>query len=185
MDIGQLLEQCRQGNAKAQEWVYYTYATPMFRLCYRYCKSQPEAEDLVHKGFFKFFEHLPQFQFRNEKSLAAWIKKIMVNECLMYLRQTTNFNLTCSLNEKEHHPDVSFKAESDTHFSAEAIYSYIRELPTGYRTVFNLYELEGYSHKEIADRLQISELTSRSQLSKAKALLRQLLTNNNLHHATG
>lgn len=144
-----------------------------------------EAEDLLQKGFFKFFEHLSDFQFRDEKSLAAWIKKIMVNECLMYLRQTTNFNLTSSLNEQEGSAEISFVAEADTNFSAEAIYSYIRELPLGYRTVFNLYEIEGYSHKEIAGRLQISELTSRSQLSKAKAMLRQLLTRNNLHHATG
>lgn len=185
MNLCQLIEQCRQGNAKAQEWVYNTYANAMFRLCYRYCKSQPEAEDLSQKGFFKFFERLPDFQFRDEKSLVGWIKKIMVNECLMYLRQTTNFNLTCSINEKNGAAEISFDAEADTNYSAEAIYSFIRELPVGYRTVFNLYVIEGYSHKEIAAQLQISELTSRSQLSKAKAMLRHLLTKNNLHHATG
>lgn len=185
MDTGQIIKKCQLGDAKAQEWVYNAYATAMYRLCYRYCKSQLEAEDLLLKGFYKVFEHLPAFQYRDEKSLAGWIKKIMVNECLMFLRKTTNFNLTCSLNDQERASEISFEAEANVNFSAEAIYDFIRDLPVGYRTVFNLYVIEGYSHQEIAARLEISELTSRSQLSKAKSMLRRLLTQNNLHHATG
>ena len=185
LDSEHLIKRCRQGDAKAQQWVYDTHATSMFRLCYRYIRNQTEAEDLLLQGFYKVFEHFATFEYRNEKSLAGWIKKIMVNECLMFLRKTTNFNLTCSLDEDRAAQEQSTAAEPESSLSAEEIYTLIRELPVGYRTVFNLYVLEGYSHKEIADQLQISEFTSRSQLSKAKATLRTLLTKNNLYYAAG
>jgi len=170
---------CRQGNGKAQKHLYDAYATPMFRICCRYVKDQYEAEDVLLKGFHKVFTNLPAFEPRTPKSLAGWIKKIMVNECLMALRKTNNFNLSSLSDDLP----VATDENLDSHLSAEEIYGLILELPAGYRTVFNLYVIEGYSHKEIAEQLQISELTSRSQLSKAKATLRNLLTKNQLNCA--
>ncbi|KAA5545092.1 sigma-70 family RNA polymerase sigma factor [Adhaeribacter rhizoryzae] len=151
----------------------------MFRLCLRYIRNQAEAEDAFMKGFHKVLTNIKQLLYRDDKSLDGWIKKIMVNECLMVLRKSNNFNLTTISDDLKIATDVT----PDSNLSAEAIYALILELPTGYRTVFNLYVLEGYSHKEIADQLGISELTSRSQLSKAKAVLRELLTKNNLKYA--
>jgi RNA polymerase sigma-70 factor (ECF subfamily) len=175
----QLIAECRQGNVKAQKYLYDMYATPMFRLCCRYIKHQPEAEDVLLQGFQKVFLHIGKVEYRHEKSLEGWIKKIMVNECLMFLRRSNNFNLTSISDELA----VPAETMTDSNLSAEDIYALVLELPTGYRTVFNLYVLEGYSHKEIALQLEISELTSRSQLSKAKAVLRELLTKNNLRYA--
>ena len=179
MKGAQLINGCQKGNAKAQKHLYDAFATIMFRLCCRYVKDQPEAEDVLLKGFQKVFTGIKSFEYRDDKSLEGWIKKIMVNECLMLLRKTNNFNLT-SISE-----DMPVLADIDleSNLSAEDIYALILELPAGYRTVFNLYVIEGYSHKEIASQLQISELTSRSQLSKAKALLRNKLTNNQMHYA--
>ncbi|MGV3588429.1 MAG: RNA polymerase sigma factor [Adhaeribacter sp.] len=174
-----LIKRCQEGDAKAQKSLYDAYATPMFRLCLRYIRNQAEAEDAFMKGFHKVLTNIKQLLYRDDKSLDGWIKKIMVNECLMVLRKSNNFNLTTISDDLEIATDVT----PDSNLSAEAIYALILELPTGYRTVFNLYVLEGYSHKEIADQLGISELTSRSQLSKAKAMLRELLTKNNLKYA--
>ncbi|MFC6996959.1 RNA polymerase sigma factor [Rufibacter roseus] len=175
----QLIRQCRQGDGKAQKQLYEAYATPMFRICCRYLKDQHEAEDALLKGFQKVFTNLQGFEYRTDKDLAGWIKRIVVNECLMVLRKANNFHLS-SLSE-----DLPILVEEDIYstLSAEDIYGLILELPNGYRTVFNLYVIEGYSHKEIAEQLQISELTSRSQLSKAKAMLRNLLTKNQLNFA--
>ncbi|GEO05618.1 DNA-directed RNA polymerase sigma-70 factor [Adhaeribacter aerolatus] len=174
-----LIKLCQQGDARAQKCLYDAYATPMFRLCLRYIRNQGEAEDTFIKGFHKVLANINQLLYRDDKSLDGWIKKIMVNECLMVLRKSNNFHLTSISNDLELPADFSL----DSNLSAEAIYALVLELPTGYRTVFNLYVLEGYSHKEIATQLEISELTSRSQLSKAKAMLRELLTKNNLKYA--
>lgn len=174
-----MVSNCRQGDAKAQKYLFDAFATPMFRLCWRYIKDQSEAEDTLLTGFQKVFSSIKSFEYRDDKSLENWIKKIMVNECLMRLRKTNNFNLTSISDEMPVLSDIDL----ESNLSAEDIYALILELPAGYRTVFNLYVIEGYSHKEIASQLQISELTSRSQLSKAKAMLRVKLTNNQMHYA--
>lgn len=179
MEEEQLIRLCKQGNSKAQKQLYEAYATPMFRVCCRYVKDQYEAEDVLIKGFYHVLTHLHSFEYRSEKSLAAWIKRIIVNECLMALRKTNNFNLSSISDDFEAMAEVDL----DSNLSAEDIMALIVELPPGYRTVFNLYVIEGYSHKEIGEQLQISELTSRSQLSKAKAMLRILLTKNQLNCA--
>ena len=175
----QLIKLCQQGDAKAQKCLYDAFATPMFRLCLRYIRHQAEAEDAFMKGFHKVLTNIHLLRYRDDKSMAGWIKKIMVNECLMFLRKSNNFNLTSISEEME----IPAEVTPDGNLSAEDIYALVLELPTGYRTVFNLYVLEGFSHKEIAEQLSISEITSRSQLSKAKAVLRELLTKNNLKYA--
>ncbi|SDM08705.1 RNA polymerase sigma-70 factor, ECF subfamily [Catalinimonas alkaloidigena] len=174
-----LIAQCRNGNPKAQRKLYDRFATPMFRLCFRYLKSEVEAEDALLAGFEKVFRYLDRFEHRGPHSLENWVRRIMVNEALMALRRQTNFP---ELLESESEALLIAVPATST-LEAEELYNLVRQLPVGYRTVFNLYVLEGYSHAEIATLLGIQEGTSKSQLSKAKALLRQLLQKHGITHA--
>ena len=176
--IEQLLHQCIAGDSRAQKTFYEHYANKMFRVCYRYVKNEPDAEDILINGFLKVFKHLPNLDYRGERSLEAWIKRIMVNESLMFLRKNANFRFVDD-SQANH---IGMSAEVPYKLAAEEIYSLILRLPVGYRTVFNLYVIEGYSHKEIASQLNISENTSKSQLSKGRALLRKLLEKNGIHY---
>lgn len=174
-----LISKCQKGDRQAQKCLYDTYASYMYRLCCRYIKNQYEAEDVLIKGFHKVLIHITNFEYRDEAGLVAWMKRIMVNECLMMIRKANNFNLIPLTEEME----VPVEVPPDNQLLAEDIYALILELPANYRTVFNLYVIEGYTHKEVAAQLQISELASRSLLSKAKGLLRTLLLKNNLNYA--
>ena len=122
-------------------------------------------------GFHKFFKNLSSFNYQGDAALFAWIKKIMINECLMFLRKKTVFNIVSDSVAEE----VSLEEEALNNLSAAEIFGLVIRLPVGYRTVFNLYEIEGMAHKEIASLLGISEGTSKSQLSKSKALLQKML----------
>ncbi len=166
---------------RAQQTLYERYAARMYRICFRYVREELQAEDLLISGFMKVFNRLDQFEYRNDGSLEAWIKKIMVNESLMYLRKRYNFNLVTEA--EAHHLEADTTLESQ--LAAEEIYALILGLPTGYRTVFNLFVIEGYSHQEIAEQLNISENTSKSQLSKARAALRNLLLQHGFTHENG
>lgn len=165
-----VVEMCKENNRFAQNRLYETFAGRLFRLCMRYVQQQEEAEEVLMNGFLKFFRGLPDFEYRDDNSLEVWLKRIMVNESLMHLRQRKALPVFADSDEAEvglYVPDHSI----DT----EAIYATILELPTGYRTVFNLYIVEGYTHEEIAKQLNINIGTSKSQLSKARAMLQQLL----------
>jgi RNA polymerase sigma factor (sigma-70 family) len=143
----------------------------MARLCLRYVKDKDDVQDILAEGFIKVFKHLQKFEYKGEHGLEAWIRKIMVNECLMSLRK------------KRGHVSLEF-SESDTELvqpggigsEATEIIGLIRTLPEGYRTIFNLFVIDGYSHQEIADLLGISASASRSQLTHARNKLKQLLT---------
>ena len=156
------------------------FANRMFRLAFRYIKSQVDAEDVVITSFTKVFKGIQTFKFQEEGSLEGWIRKIVVNESLMWLRRRHNFNLTESLDEGMPEPDLAQFSQLE----ANDIYKMIAELPTGYRTVFNLNVVEGYSHQEIAAMLSVAESTSRTQLFKAKALLKKMLTKEGFHYGT-
>ncbi len=166
------------GDSRAQQMLYEQFANRMFRVCFRYLKEEWQAEEALIKGFLKVFQHLSQFEYRGDTSLEAWIKRIMVNESLMFLRKKHPYHLITETQADTMESDLA--PDSDLH--AEEIYALILQLPTGYRTVFNLYVIEGYSHHEIASQLNISENTSKSQLSKAKAALRHLLTKHGITH---
>lgn len=175
MDLGKIIQECKQGSAAAQKYLFDEYAERMLVVCYRYVKNREDAEELMLNGFFNFFKHIRRFNYEGESSLLPWLKKIMVNECLMFLRKKNVFHLAAENEVKE----IPANEEILSGISAEDIYKLILELPTGYRTVFNLYVIEGMSHKEIAGALHISEGTSKSQLSKARSLLQQMLLQNN------
>jgi len=133
--------------------------------------SSAEAEDMLSQGFMRVFNAISDFEYRDLRSLTAWIKRIMVNECLMGLRKSVNFALV-SLSD---HEEISYQDHGLERMEVQDILSSLNALPVGYKTVLSLFAIEGYSHKEIADALQISEGTSRSQLNKARKLLKEKL----------
>ncbi len=171
----QLVTLCQEEDPGAQEELYGLFANKMFRICLRYLTKEDEAEDAMIKGFVKGFNNIHKFEYRGKGSLEGWLKRIVVNECLMELRrrkmQTTTLDQVMEIEEQ---------ANAIANLQAEDLYSIILRLPNGYRTVFNMHIIEGYAHKEIAEKLNISENTSKSQLSKAKAMLRRLITENEL-----
>jgi RNA polymerase sigma factor (sigma-70 family) len=169
--LTEVLEGCQKGHNKAQRSLFSVYYNTMFTICIRYVKEQTDAEDLLSQGFTKVFKNIAKFQYEHEYGLQAWIKKIMINECLMFLRKRNNFYLV-PLTEAD---EVSIEDVQLAHIDANYIYQSIAELPVGYRTVLNLYVIEGYSHAEIGTLLNIKEATSRSQLNKAKEALKHKL----------
>jgi RNA polymerase sigma factor (sigma-70 family) len=172
------INECRKAERKAQQQLFEQLYPSMFRVCMRYVNRDADAEDCLMRGFMKVFQNLEKFKYEGEHSLFAWIRKIMVNESLMFLRQRNNFILTVD----EEVADVSFEAETIQRMDAEELYCLILKLPTGYRTVFNLNAVEGYDHKEIAKMLKISESTSRTQLAKAKNKLKVLVGQNAMNY---
>lgn len=167
----ELIKACLKQDRKAQQMIYEKFAGNMYALCVRYVKEKDEAEDVMIKGFMKVFEKLEDF--KAEGSLEPWIKKIMINEALMFLRKNKTMYPEVDLGKADLEPDFNMFSN---HLEAEDLLNMVNDLPLGYRTIFNLYAIEGYSHKEIAEQLQISENTSKSQLSRARALLQKMLS---------
>ena len=176
----ELIRCCQQWHAKAQETVYELYADRLYRLVQRYVRDTAEAEEVLMNAFLKAFKHIQSFAYQSPGSFEGWLRKIVVNESLMWLRRNHNFNLVESIDDTLPEPGLlPFSSmESDD------IYHFITQLPTGYRTVFNLFVVEGFDHAEIAAMLSISEVTSRSQLFKAKAMLKKMLTQEGYHYGT-
>lgn len=170
----ELIAACLRGEPRAQRQLYNQFAGLMLTVCRRYLKRQEDAEEALLLGFAQVFRALPTF--RQEGSFEGWIRRIMVNQALMELRRREPLHLSF---EDFAQPEnlAATPATADTQLQAEELLALLQTLPTGYRTVFNLYALEGYSHPEIAEALGITEGTSKSQLSKARALLQR-----KLHH---
>jgi RNA polymerase sigma-70 factor (ECF subfamily) len=163
-----LVRACQQADARAQRRVYERYAPRMLSLCGRYLPDEFEAEEAMIEGFMKVFDRIGQF--RLEGSFEGWIRRIMVTESLMYLRSKKGTGWQTS------YEDVEYETEpvaASTDLEADELHQLVQQLPPGYRAVFNLYAIEGYSHAEIAETLGISENTSKSQLHRARALLQE------------
>lgn len=171
-----LIIHCKENNRLSQKQLYEKYANKMFRLCYRYINNQHDAEDVMITGFFKVFNHIDKFEYHNFQSFEKWIKTIMINECLMWIRKKKK-NQIVSIenvyNLQLNDPNVNFHVIEK--IDPEAVYQIVANMPLGYRTIFNLFEIEGYSHKEIAEKLGISVNTSMSQLNRAKTYLKNKL----------
>lgn len=167
-----LIEKSKSGNRAAQKMLYKRLSAPMMGVCYRYMKSEEDAEDVLLEGFFKVFTNLKKFKYENEKAFFGWVKRIMINEALMKLRKNKEIMMLSIHEELDEEVDVTPLEKLAT----DDLLKIIRSIPVGYRTVFSLYEIEGYSHVEISELLSISVGTSKSQLSKAKRLLRELVT---------
>ena len=170
LNVLQLIEGCLLGKRSAQEELFRLYAGKMMTLCRRYSTNTQEAEDNLQDGFIKVFSNLKNFS--NEGSFEGWLRRIFINSCLRNIEKKHFKNELVSLDsisqEKSPYPDVL------TQLSVEQIISLIQQLPEGYKTVFNLYAIEGYSHKEIAALLSIQEVTSRSQMMKARRMLQSM-----------
>lgn len=179
MDLSEQLQDARRGNAAAQKALFDRFADPMMALCCRYLKNRQDSEEVLLDGFYKFFSHLPEFRYRGEAALYAWLQRIMINECLMFLRRRHSFSMVPE-EEAEHLPQA---VEPLADLSATEIFGLIVQLPVGYRTVFNLHVIEGMEHREIATLLGIAEGTSKSQLSKARGLLQKMLLQKGINYA--
>ena len=180
MKITELIKRCQKQDPIAQELLYTKFSNQLYRTAYRYLKNQEEAEDVLIIALNKVFESINAFQLKEERGFEGWMKKIVVNEALMSLRKNYNFKLTHTISE--HIPPTHLLVTE--HTNAEDIYGFIAELPTGYRTVFNLHSIEGYKHNEIAKMLDITEGTSRSQLYKAKDILKKKLEKEGYNYGT-
>jgi RNA polymerase sigma factor (sigma-70 family) len=178
MNQQQLIKECRQGSSAAQQCLFDHFASHMMMICCRYVKNEQDAEEIVLNGFYKFFTSLTHFQYKGDAALFAWIKKIMINECLMFLRKKNALQMTSESDAEQ----LPVQEEAFARLHAADIFNMIVQLPVGYRTVFNLYSIEGMSHKEIAKLLHITEGTSKSQLAKARQLLQKMLLQKNDDH---
>lgn len=165
-----LIKGCRRGDGAAQRELYELFSSRMYALCYRYVRNAMEAEDIMVTAFMKVFERIDQY--KGEGSFEGWIRRIMVNESLTHLRKSRNMYLEADLELADREPHYD---QHERHLEAEDLLNMIRELPAGYRTVFNMYAIDGYSHKEIAEHLGITESTSKSQLNRARAYLQRML----------
>jgi len=168
----ELLTQIKRNKRNAQQEFYKKYSVQMFRLAYRYVDDEQDAGNIVNSGFYKIFSNINKFIYRNDISLIIWMKKIITNEALIFLRQKFIYN------ELDDIPTAGSFSEDipDNNLILEDYYRLIRELPHDLRTVFNLYAIEGYSHKEIAGLLKIKEASSRVYLTRARRILQKNLT---------
>lgn len=166
----ELIEGCRRKDRSAQKSIYEQMAGKMLSVCCRYVKNRMEAEDVLVTSFMKVFDKIDQY--KNEGSFEGWVRRIVVNESLTYLRKNKSMYIETELEEADRQPDLN---KVDNTLEADDLLKLVSELPAGYKIVFNMYAIDGYSHKEIAGHLGISENTSKSQLSRARNQLQMRL----------
>jgi RNA polymerase sigma factor (sigma-70 family) len=163
-----LLEGCKRNDRKAQELLYQALASKMLGVCVRYAKDSFEAEDILQTGFVKVFQKISEF--RSDGSFEGWIRRIMVNTAIEVYRKNQRTLNVVDIDQVYDEAQTMFDM---TGLETKDLLKLIQQLPDGYRVVFNMYVIEGYSHKEIGEQLAISEGASKSQLSRARALLRE------------
>lgn len=172
MDEKQLIKACIKNDSKAQRLLYEKYDARFFAVCKRYFTDIQQAEDALVKGFLKIFQNLENYSF--EGSFEGWMRRIMINECLMELRKNKIFHL----NVDDYSSSISSNQEASQQIEEDDVMKLLDYLPEGCRLVFTLYVIEGYKHKEIAESLGITEGTSKSQLNLAKTKLKEMLSKN-------
>jgi RNA polymerase sigma factor (sigma-70 family) len=171
MSEDEMLRGCKANEEHAQKFLFEKYSGIMTGVCMRYADSYEEAQDIVQDGFIKFFKKIGMFS--GKGSLEGWLRRIMVNTALDHLRSVKNERFKVDID------NVSYKLKQDESINSELntkdLLKLVQSLPTGYRTVFNMYVIEGYTHREIGEELNISENTSKSQFSRARGILRKKL----------
>ena len=167
----ELVLQCKNRDRKGQKELYEEQAPFMLAVCRRYISDNDLAEEQMLKGFMKVFEKIDQF--KSEGSFQGWMKRIMVTTCLEWIRKNKQMYREVDLDSISHPLDL---VSMEEHLEAEDLMKLVYQLPQGYRTIFNLYAIEGYNHNEIAKSLSISVNTSKSQLSRARKLLQKMLS---------
>ena len=166
MSIEELINDCKKNERKAQEQLYKLYAPKLFSVCLKYSRNYTEAQDNLQDGFLLIFKNIHQFSFKG--SLEGWLKRVMINHVLQQYRKETFLNIV----DENVPEEIEVEVDSDG-VSAEFLIKIIQELPDRYRLVFNLYVLDGFSHQEIAEQLNINIGTSKSNLSRAKLILKE------------
>jgi len=171
MDEKQLIKGCIDGNRKAQKALYDKYSRRMMAICLRYVKDMEDARDLLQEGFVKLYTNIHRYA--GEGSFDGWVRKIFVNCALERLRHNDVLKNADDIDDINYAdiPDDSAVSQ----MSSEEIMTCVRMLPDGFRTVFNLFAIEGYSHKEIGEMLNITESTSRSQYMRARKVLQKMI----------
>lgn len=158
----------KQGDAMAMRTVYSTYVRYLAAICSRYISNNEDVRDVLQDSFLKIFSGIASFEYRGKGSLKGWITKITINEILRFLQKNNRFEFVEISEQMHDQPDEEPDVDA---MPSSVLFGMIRELPAGYRTIFNLYVIENKSHKEIAKLLDIKESTSASQLHRAKSLL--------------
>lgn len=166
-----LIEECRKGSSKAQYMLYNQYSKAMFNLAYRILNNREDAEDILQEAFVDCFRNISSFRF--ESTFGAWLKKILVNKCINHIKRK-KIDLTLC----ENLPVNVYEEDEDVVYDTGKIFRGIEKLPDGYRVILTLYLLEGYDHSEISQILGITESTSKSQYSRAKDKLKNILRSN-------
>ncbi|MBL7812469.1 MAG: sigma-70 family RNA polymerase sigma factor [Bacteroidetes bacterium] len=164
----ELVEGCIREDRICQRKLWDTYAPKLLSVSIRYCQSREDAEDVLMEAFVKIFDHLPLFRFQS--SLETWMRRVVVNTSINKLRVARYMDTIDSESN-----DIAYHDKGFDELNTRELLSMLDKLPVGYRTVFNLFAIEGYSHKEIADELGIDEGTSRSQLNKARKALQDMI----------
>lgn len=169
-----LIEKCRENDRKAQKRLYEHYFGKMYSICLRYMKQEDEALEVLNAGFFKVFKNIGQF--RNQGSFEGWIKRIVINTALDFIKERKNYNYYISPNSE--YLDI-YNGETEnkvvSQYNVDEIMRLVNQLPPMAKAVFNLYAIDGYSHKEIGEQLNISEVTSRTYLHAARQKLKVML----------
>ena len=174
-----LLQGCLHKDAAAQQEFYHRYSPKMLSVCYRFAKNREDAEDMLQEGFIRIFSQIHQFQHKG--ALEGWIRKIIVHTCINMLKKNKKFSENVDIQYAQH---LLIREEAvPAIIQAKQVIECIRMLPIGYRTVLNLFAIEGYNHKEIAEMLDIEESTSRSQYTRAKAMLEDILIRKRIMNA--
>lgn len=168
MNDSDLIKGSIEGDPKMQEALYQKYAPKMYAVCLRYAGNNDDAQDLLQEGFIKVFRNLEKY--RHEGSFEGWMRRIFVNTSIEQYRRKVHLN---SISEQEERGIEDASVSVLDQLTERDIVQLVQELSPGYRAVFNLYVIEGYSHKEIAELLSISEGTSKSQLARAKSILQK------------
>lgn len=166
-----IIKGCLKGKRASQRLLYDKYAPVMYGVCQRYFASDDQAEDAMQEGFIKVFSHLADF--RGDGSFEGWIRRIMVTTSLNYFRDNKRYYYQLEYEDVTELSEETYFQEDQ--FTRTELLNTLRNMPDGYRTVFNMYEIEGFNHKEIADMLGVSVNTSKSQLAKARKMLQKRL----------
>lgn len=165
-----IIEGCKRGDRVSQEQLYKSYASKMFPVCMRYAKDSEEAEDILHDGFIKVYNKIHSFNYSG--SFEGWLRRIMVNTAIESYRKKKFLTSSVELSDSENNFSTAIYQYGS---EVKDLLSMIAQLPGTYRIIFNMYAIEGYSHKEIASELRISEILSRTQLSRARTILKNKL----------
>jgi RNA polymerase sigma-70 factor (ECF subfamily) len=174
----ELIKFCKENNQLAQRYLFEKYAPALLGVCFRYAKNRFDAEEMMQIGFINFFKNIDKFKF--DSSLSTWLTRIMINAALNFLKANEKIKWEQDLEVISQHDE--YTTELFQQIDLNILMDCIQQLPTGYRIVLNMYAIEGYSHKEIAAELNINESTSRSQFTRAKAMLEKKIVSLGFNH---